>query len=80
MPVRSISPKDRIDNLSAVRRDRLRNQQLGMVFQFYHLLPELTTLENVILPAMIAVRRVALLVTTACDSRGVPNNCWNGSG
>jgi lipoprotein-releasing system ATP-binding protein len=44
----------RIDNLSAVRRDQLRNQQLGIVFQFYHLLPELTTLENVLLPAMIA--------------------------
>jgi lipoprotein-releasing system ATP-binding protein len=43
----------RIDNLSAVRRDRLRNQQMGVVFQFYHLLPELTTLENVLLPAMI---------------------------
>ena len=45
----------RIDNLSAIRRDRLRNQQLGIVFQFYHLLPELTTLENVVLPAMISV-------------------------
>jgi lipoprotein-releasing system ATP-binding protein len=45
----------RIDNLSALRRDRLRNQQLGIVFQFYHLLPELTTLENVVLPALISV-------------------------
>jgi lipoprotein-releasing system ATP-binding protein len=44
----------RIDNLPAVRRDQLRNEQLGIVFQFYHLLPELTTLENVLLPAMIA--------------------------
>ncbi len=45
----------RIDNLSATKRDRLRNQQLGIVFQFYHLLPELTTLENVVLPAMISI-------------------------
>src|SRR6187549_3337418 len=31
----------RIDNLPAGQRDALRNQQLGMIFQFYHLLPEL---------------------------------------
>lgn len=43
----------RIDDLAAFRRDRLRNQKIGIVFQFYHLLPELTTLENVLLPAMI---------------------------
>ena len=44
----------RIDNLPAVSRDLLRNKHLGMIFQFYHLLPELTTLENVLAPAMIA--------------------------
>ena len=44
----------RIDRLGPSARDRIRNRELGMVFQFYHLLPELTTLENVILPAMIA--------------------------
>ncbi len=30
-----------------------RNNQIGFVFQFYHLLPELTVLENTFLPAMI---------------------------
>jgi len=44
----------RIDILSTGRRDKLRNQQFGMVFQFYHLLPEVTTLENVLMPLMIA--------------------------
>jgi len=44
----------RIDNLPAGQRDALRNQQLGMIFQFYHLLPELSTLENVLTPLMIA--------------------------
>lgn len=45
---------NRIDNLSARGRDTLRNRYLSMVFQFYHLLPELTTVENVLLPAMIS--------------------------
>ncbi len=44
----------RIDNLPARHRDRLRNRQLGMIFQFYHLLPELTALENVLAPLMIS--------------------------
>jgi lipoprotein-releasing system ATP-binding protein len=34
-------------------RDVLRNKYFGMIFQFYHLLPEFTTLENVLLPQMI---------------------------
>jgi lipoprotein-releasing system ATP-binding protein len=45
---------ERIDNLPAERRDQLRNQTFGFIFQFYHLLPELTTLENVLVPQMIA--------------------------
>lgn len=44
---------NRIDNLAAKHRDRFRNRELGMIFQFYHLLPELTTLENVLSPLMI---------------------------
>lgn len=43
----------RIDNLPASQRDMLRNRHFGMIFQFYHLLPELTTLENVLVPLMI---------------------------
>jgi len=44
---------NRIDNLPSVARDVLRNKHFGMIFQFYHLLPELTTLENVLAPLMI---------------------------
>ncbi|HEX4148273.1 MAG TPA: ATP-binding cassette domain-containing protein, partial [Pirellulales bacterium] len=44
----------RIDNLPAAKRDALRNRQFGMIFQFYHLLPELSALENVLSPLMIA--------------------------
>ena len=43
----------RIDDLSAARRDRLRNTAIGMVFQAYHLLPELDALENVLAPLMV---------------------------
>jgi lipoprotein-releasing system ATP-binding protein len=39
--------------LSDLKRAQARNSDMGFVFQSYHLLPELTALENVILPAMI---------------------------
>ena len=43
----------RIDNLPARHKEQLRNREFGMIFQFYHLLPELTTLENVLVPRMV---------------------------
>ncbi len=45
---------NRIDNLPYASRDLLRNRHFGMIFQFYHLLPEFTTLENVLTPALIS--------------------------
>jgi lipoprotein-releasing system ATP-binding protein len=44
---------DRIDDLPAARRDRLRNRSIGMVFQAYHLLPEMTALENALSPLLV---------------------------
>jgi lipoprotein-releasing system ATP-binding protein len=43
----------RIDDLPAATRDQLRNRVFGFVFQFYHLLPELSLIENVLSPLMI---------------------------
>ena len=34
-------------------RDRMRNEAIGFVFQFYYLMPDLSVLENTLLPAMI---------------------------
>jgi lipoprotein-releasing system ATP-binding protein len=52
----------RIDHLSRRSRDQFRNQRLGMIFQFYHLLPELSTLENVLAPIMIGRSAVSYLM------------------
>ena len=44
---------ERIDNLGEAQRDQLRNSTFGFIFQFYHLLPELSALENVLMPQLI---------------------------
>ena len=42
-----------VETLGSRERNRMRCQEIGFVFQFYHLLPELNVLENVLLPARV---------------------------
>lgn len=65
--------QERIDALPVAARDALRNTAIGIVFQSYHLLPELTALENVLSPLLVRhgvfewFRRRSAAVATAKD-------------
>lgn len=43
-----------VNSLSSKKLSAFRNEQIGFIFQFHHLLPEFTALENICIPAFIA--------------------------
>lgn len=43
-----------VRSLSSKKLSAFRNEQIGFIFQFHHLLPEFTALENIAIPAYIA--------------------------
>ena len=67
----------KMSSLSDAARGQLRNTSLGFVYQFHHLLPEFTALENVMMPVMLggaatvdaATRAKALLESVGLGHR-----------
>jgi putative ABC transport system ATP-binding protein/lipoprotein-releasing system ATP-binding protein len=58
-------------NGSSASQARLRNRKMGFVFQGYFLLPELTALENVSLPAMIGARATGEAAKESLEAVGL---------
>ncbi len=70
----------RIDNLSSAHMASFRNKHIGFVFQFHHLLPEFSALENVCIPGLLAKRpkkEVTAKAMELLDTLGLKNRLDN---
>jgi len=65
----SIGGRD-LASLSELERGRLRNEKLGFVYQFHHLLPEFTALDNVAMPLSIRRAPIEGARKTAAEALG----------
>jgi lipoprotein-releasing system ATP-binding protein len=57
----------RVDQLRGSKLADFRNKHIGFVFQFHHLLPEFTALENVCIPAWVGGRKKKETITRAAE-------------
>lgn len=70
----------RIETLSGKKLAAFRNKNIGFVFQFHHLLPEFTALENVCIPGWIAGKKkkeVTITATQLLTTLGLQNRLEN---
>jgi lipoprotein-releasing system ATP-binding protein len=61
---------EELTTMSSARLAEFRNHQIGFVFQFHHLLPEFTALENVMMPALIQRMSMSVAKQKARDILG----------
>lgn len=71
---------ERLDKLSGRSLSKFRNKHIGFIFQFHHLLPEFTALENVCIPGWIAgnkKKETALRATELLNTLGLKDRLDN---